>query len=90
MAVALADNAYRQRSVAIDPWILAEGRQIASLANLGTSERLRNNWDTALKLGVYTAKLRSALGLPDSVDRAVRSSLARNISQSALEVILAG
>ena len=90
VAVALAGLAYWQRSVAIDQRILAEGRQIAALANLGTSERLRGNWDSALKLGVYTAKLRSALGLSDAIDRAARSSLAGTVAQSALEVILAG
>jgi WD40 repeat protein len=88
VAAVLAGLAYWQRNVAIGQRILAEGRQIASLANLGTSERLRGNWDTALKLGIYTAKLRSALGLPDSVDRAVRSSLAGTVSQSALQLTI--
>jgi WD40 repeat protein len=88
IAAVLAGLAYWQRNVAIDQRILAEGRQITSLANLGTSERLRGNWDSALKLGIYTAKLRSALGLPDSVDRVVRSSLAGTVSQSALQIIL--
>ncbi len=90
VAAVLTGVAYWQRNVAVDQRILAEGRQITSLANLGTSERLRGNLDSALKLGVYTAKLRSALGLPDSVDRVARSSLAGTISQSALDVILAG
>jgi WD40 repeat protein len=88
IAAVLAGLAYWQRNVAIDQRILAEGRQVTSLANLGTSERLRGNWDSALKLGIYTAKLRSALGLPDSIDQLVRSSLAGTISQSALQLIL--
>jgi len=59
VAVALAGLAYWQRGIAVEQERvaqeqrdIAEGRRIASLAELATSERLRDDWDTALRFGV--------------------------------------
>ena len=57
----LAGLAYWQRNVAVKQERLTEEQRVAALAELATSERLRGNWNTALKLSVHAVRL--ALGL---------------------------
>ena len=57
LALALAGLAYWQRGAAVEQRGIAEQRRIGTLAELATSERLRGNLNTALRLGVHAARL---------------------------------
>ena len=97
VAVALAGLAYWQRGIAVvaekvaqEQRNVAESRRIATLAELATGERLRGNWDTALRLGVYAAHL--ALGSdPHGAELSTPSAaLAAAVWQSELRLTLSG
>jgi hypothetical protein len=97
VTLALAGFAYwqrgvaiEQRGVAIEQRNVAESRRIATLAELVTSERLRGNWDTALKLGVHVARLGLALDPKGAEISWPRTALAATVLQSDLRLMLSG
>ena len=88
VALALAGLAYWQRGIAVEERNVAESSRIGSLAALATSERLRNNWDTALRLGVHVARLALASGNERAEISAPREALATAVWQSDLRLTL--
>jgi hypothetical protein len=90
VALALAGFAYWQRGVAVEQRNVAESRRIATLAELATIERVRGNWDTALKLAVHAARLGLALASNRVEISAPRAPLAAAVWQSGWRLTLGG
>src|SRR5262249_17028 len=90
VAIALAALAYWQRGIAVEQRDLAEGRRIAALAELATSERLRGNWDTALRLGTHATRLALKLYRAAAEQSTARAALATAAWLSPLRVTLSG
>jgi WD40 repeat protein len=89
VAFALAGLAYWQRGIAAEQRDVAEKRRIVTLAELATSERVRGNWDTALRLVVHAARLLLALDQEGGVEISVpHSALAAAVSQSSWLLML--
>jgi WD40 repeat protein len=65
-----------------------EVRQVNLLAELTTSEELRGNWDTALRLGVHAARL--GLAMDQNTASAPRAALATTAWRSPLRLTLSG
>ena len=87
VALALAAAAYWQRGKAIEQRRVAESGRITTLAALSSSERLRGNWDTAMRLAVHVARL--ALAADDNAEiSAPRQALATAVWQSDLRLTL--
>ena len=62
VALVLAGLAYWQRGIAVEQRDLAEGQRIKMLAELATSEQVRGNLDSALRLSVHAARLATRSG----------------------------
>ena len=67
-----------------------ELRQVNLLAELSTSERLRGNWDNALRLGAHASRVALDLGLSGAESSPARAALASTVWQSDLRLILRG
>jgi TolA-binding protein len=81
--------AEEQRRIAEEQRDIAERRRIATLAELATSERLRGNLDSALRLSVHSARLGQALDR--DVGAAVApTALSAALSQSNWHLMLSG
>jgi hypothetical protein len=97
VALALAGLAYWQRGIAVEQERIAreqrdvaEGRRIATLAELATGERLRGNLDAALRLGVHAARLGLALDRAGTEMSALGTALDTTIWQSDWRLMLGG
>ena len=88
--LALAGVAYWQRGIAVRERNVAESQRIATLAELATSERLRGNLDTALRLGVHAARLVLASDRVGAEMFAPRTALAIAVCQSDWRLMLGG
>jgi WD40 repeat protein len=82
VAIALAGFAYRQRGLAVEQRDEAQRQRITTLAELVTNEQLIGNADTALRIGVYAARLAFALDLRESSISAPQAALAAAVSQT--------
>jgi WD40 repeat protein len=90
IALVLAGLAFWQRGVAIEERKIAGSRQAVTLAELATSERLRGNLETAMRLGVHAARL--GLGLDPSGAEILepRNALASAVWQADWRLMLSG
>ena len=77
-----------QRRFAAEQRDVAERRRATTLAELATSERLRGNWDTALKLATHAARLALALDPDGTKIPTSGSALAASVFQSDLRLAL--
>jgi hypothetical protein len=83
-------QAVRAQKEAVEQRDVAERQRFAALAELATSERLRGNLDTALRLGVHAARASLALDLDKAEFSAPRTALASALWQSDWRLILSG
>jgi hypothetical protein len=104
LALALAGLAYWQRGIAVEQERVAqeqrklaeeqrnvaESRRIATLAELATSRRLSDYWDTAMRLSVHAVRLALGLDTNDATLSGPRAELAASIWQSGLRLMLSG
>jgi WD40 repeat protein len=83
-------QAVRAQQEAVNAQQEAERRQVNLLAELATGERLRGNWDTALRLGVHASRLALALDRVGAEMSMPGAALAAALSQSGLRLTLGG
>src|SRR5262249_49609251 len=79
-----------QRKAAEQQRDLAEQQRVAALAGLATTERLRGDWDTALRLGVHAASLAQRLGGNRAETTGARAALSAAVWQSGWRLVLSG
>ena len=78
----LAGVAFWQRGIAVEQRNAAESRRVTTLAELATSQRLRRNWDAALRLSVHAMRLALAIDQGRAAISPARDALAAVVWQS--------
>ena len=77
-----------QRKLAEEQRDVAEKRRITTLAELATSERLRGNWDVAMRLATHASRLALALNRQGAEISAARTALAVALKESDWRLIM--
>jgi len=88
LAVAAERAAQAQRKLADEQRDLAERRRVAALAQLASSEQLRGNEDTAIRLAVHATRLDMRLDPQHGATSLGRTALAVALWQSNAELTL--
>jgi hypothetical protein len=90
VALVLAGLALWQRGIAVEQRKIAEARQIATLAELATIERLRSNVGTGLRLGVRAVRLALALNPTGAETLAPADALSVSVWEAGWQFMLPG